>query len=160
MNSMTNDLRSKIKNSIKSGVDISDLIKDIDIKDEDFSYAVISSFDRNNQDISGCKLTGAKIQKANLMRTKARNVDFSYADLSNANCKYLDAVGSNFLRTNCTNTDLCGADLRGCNFCDVTITFSARYLYKTKVSDNILKLLDGVWTVVNDGTKSQFSEPR
>jgi len=160
MQKMTNELRSKIKNYIKSGIAIDELIKDIDIAGEDLSHAVINNFDRNYQNISGCRLIGAKIARANLIRTVARNVNFDYADLSNANCRYLDAVGSTFLRTNCMNTDFCGADLRSCNICDVTATLSARYFYKTKMSHNINDLFDSVWTRVSDNTTMQFTEPR
>lgn len=159
-NPMTNALRSQIMNYIKSGIDISDLIKDIDIRGEDLSNAVIKRFDKSNQDISNCNLSNTKISNANLMKTIARNVNFSYADMSNSNCKYLNAVGANFLRTNCKDTDLCLADLRSCNLCDITITISARYLYKTKFSSNIHSLLDKIWVIVNDNTTSQFSEPR
>lgn len=160
MRSLTHELRTKISNYIKSGIDISDLIKDYTIQNENLSYAIISNFDHSNQDISGCKLTGAKIAKANLMCATARNVNFDYADLSNANCRSLDALGSTFLRTNCKDTDFCHADLRSCNLCDITLTISARYLYKTKVSKNIMNLLDKVWLVVDDETKMQFTEPR
>ena len=159
MRQMTNELRSKIKNYIKSGIDISDLIQDVEIKNENLSYAVISKFDRSNQDISGCKLLAAKIPNANLMRTKAVKVCFDHADMSNANCRYLEACGSSFLRTNCMNVDFCGADLRSCNFCDMTITFSNRLLYKTKVSSNILNLLDAAW-VIDSSTTHQLSQSR
>lgn len=160
MQKMTNDLRSKIKNYIKSGIAIDELIKDIDIAGEDLSYAIIINFDRNNQNISNCKFTGVKMAKANLIRTIARNVNFDYADLSNANCRYLDALGSTFMRTNCMNTDFCGADLRSCNICDITATISARYFYKTKVSNNLFDLFDSVWTRVTDNTTMQFVESR
>lgn len=160
MQSMTSDLRSKIKNYIKSGIDISDLLKDVNIQNEDLSYAKISNFDRSNQDISGCKLTGAKIQNANLMCTIAKNVTFDHADLSGANCRKMNAVGANFMRANCKDTDFCLADMRGCNLCDITVTFSARYLYKTKVSGNIYELLGRIWIVSDDDTKMQFSEQR
>ena len=160
MQKMSNDLRRKIKNYIKSGIAIDELIKDVSIADEDLSYAIIKNFDRSNQDISNCKLTGAKLMKANLMNTIARNVSFSYADLSDSNCKKMIATGSSFMRTNCKDTDLCFADLRGCNLCDITVTFSARYLYKTRVSKNVHSLLDRIWTVVEDNTLLQFSEQR
>ena len=160
MQRMNNDLRSKIKNYIKSGIAIDELIKDFLIKDEDLSYAVINNLDRSNEDISNCKLTGAKIVKANLMCTFARNVDFSYADLSDSNCRKMNAYGANFMRANCRDVDFCHADLRGCNLCGITATFSARYLYKTKVSSNIHELLDRIWTIVSDSTLMQFSEQR
>lgn len=160
MQKMSNELRNKIKNYIKSGIAIDELIKDIDIAGENLSYAIINNFDRSNQNISGCKLTGVKMAKANLMLTVAKNVNFDYANLSNANCRYLDAVGSTFLRTNCMNTDFCGADLRSCNICDITVTLSARYFYKTKMSNNINDLFDRVWTRVSDNTTMQFTEPR
>ena len=160
MQSMTNDLRSKIKNYIKSGIAIDELIKDVLIQGENLSYGVINSFDRSNQDISNCNLSGAKIAGANLMCAIADNVNFSHCDLSDSNCRKMSAIGANFMRANCKDADLCFADLRGCNLCDITVTFSARYLYKTKVSGNVYELLGRIWVVSDDETKMQFSEQR
>ena len=160
MQNMTNDIRSKISNYKKSGIAIDDLIQGINIQGENLSGCIINKFDYSNQDISNCNLSNTKIINANLMYAIANNVNFSYADLSGSNCKKMSAVGANFMRANCKDTDFCLADLRGCNFCDVTWTFSARYLYKTKVSINLHELLDRIWSPINDGTISQFSEPR
>lgn len=160
MQKMNNELRSKIKNYVKSGIALDELVKDFDISNEDLSYGIFNNFDRSNQDISNCKLTGAKIPNANLMCSIAKNVDFSYCDLSSANCRKMNAFGANFMRSNCKDTDLCFADLRSCNLCDITVTISARYLYKTKLSSNVHELLDRVWVISDDATKMQFSEPR
>lgn len=160
MQKMSNDLRNKIKNYIKSKIDVSDLLKDVSISGEDLSYAIVNNFDKSNQDISNCRLTGARIAKANLMCAIAKNVDFSYADLSDSNCRKMVATNANFMRANCKDADLCFADLRGCNLCDITVTFSARYLYKTRLSNNIYGLLGRIWTVVDDSTSMQFSEQR
>ena len=160
MQKMTNEIRTKINNYKKSGIAIDELIKDVSISGENLSYTVINNLDRNNQDISNCNFIGSKILKANLMCANADNVNFSYADLSGANCKKMSAVGANFMRANCKDVDFCLADLRSCNFCDITLTFSARYWYKTKVSSNMHELLDRIWLPINDGTISQFVEPR
>jgi len=139
---MSHELKNKIINYIKSGVDISDLIKGIDLKNVDLANAVISQFDVHEQNISGCNLTNTKIINANLAHTIAHNVSFSYANLTNANCTYMDALGSNFVHAICINTNFSCADLRGIDFGGVTLTVSPRTLYHTKISGNILNVLD------------------
>ncbi len=160
MQLMNEEIRAKICNYIKSKIDISDIIKDYHIKNEDLSYAIIFDFNRSGQDISNCNLTGIKAPQCNLMNAIAKNAIFSYSDISSGNCRNLVAVGANFMRANCKDTDFCLADLRSCNLCDITITFSARYLYKTKVSKNVHDLLDRIWIPIDDNTTMQFSEQR
>lgn len=140
-------LQNKIQSYIKSGIDINELIKNQDIRNLDLSYALISDFNVSKQDISGCRLVCAKIQKAQMIHTIARNVQFNYADMTDANISYIDARDSNFLNANCTRTIHKYADLRGCNFCKATITLGPEYGYMAKVSGTLLSLLDRIWDV-------------
>jgi len=146
-------LLNKIQSYIKSGIDISDLIKNQDIRNLDLSYALISDFNVSKQDISGCRLICAKIQKAQMIKTTARNVQFNYADMTDADISYIDARDSNFLNTNCTRTIYKYADLRGCNFCKATITLGPEYGYKAKVNNTLMNLLDKIWEITPDADK-------
>lgn len=159
MQTMTNELRNKIRNYIKSGIDISDLIRDIDIRNEDLSHATILDFDKHGQDISNCKLTGAKIIKANLSHTLARNVVFNYADLSEGDCTYMDALNSAFVHATCIRTNFSNADLRNCDIGGITLTISPRYLYHTKISKNIITVFDHFWSRIEDNSTMKCTEP-
>jgi len=148
----TKELEDKIRNYIKTGKDISEIIKDVDLKGSDLSHAIISNFNVSGQDISGCRLVGAKIIKANMIKTIARNVQFNFADMSYANCQYMDARNSNFLSAICVNTDFRYADLRGINVCSMTWTFGPKCFFKTKASKNLIDLMDRILTITNDDT--------
>ncbi len=146
-------LQNKIQSYIKSGIDISELIRNKDIRNLDLSYAIISDFNISKQDISGCRLVCAKIQKAQMIRTIAHNVQFNYADMTDANISYIDARNSNFLNANCTRTIYKYADLRGCNFCKATITLGPEYGYMAKVDNTLLTLLDRIWDITKNANK-------
>lgn len=154
----SNELKEKIRQYTKSQKDISELIKDIDIRNLDLSHSVISNFNVSNQDISGCRLVAAKIQHATMIRTVARNVQFNFAVMSYANCSYLIATDCNFLNADCSFTNFRFADLRGSNICDATITLGPKYFFKTKISNNIFELLSRIWEVSQDETKMSFEE--
>ena len=158
MKQITNELENKIKQYIKAEKDISELIKDIDLRNADLSHAIINNFDVSNQDISGCRLVYAKIQKAKMIKTIAHNVQFNGADMSYSNCSSIDARNSNFLDANCMFTNFKYADLRGVNVCAMTWTFSPKYFFKTKVSSNITDLIARICDIVNDDTQLTFIE--
>ncbi len=140
-------LQNRVQSYIKSGIDISELIKNQDIRNLDLSYALISDFNVSKQDISGCRLICAKIQKAQMIKTVAHNVQFNYADMTDANISYIDARDSNFLNANCTRTIYKYADLRGCNFCKATISLGPDYGHKAKVDHSLMDLLDKIWEI-------------
>lgn len=155
---MNIELQNKIYQYVKSGKEVSELIKNQDLKNADLSHAVISNFNVSNQDISGCRLVAAKIQRAQMIKTIAHNVQFNYADMSFSNCSYIDARDSNFLNTNCAFTVFRFADVRNCNICDATITLGPKYFFKTKISSNIFDLLKRIWDVTSDETQMLFVE--
>jgi uncharacterized protein YjbI with pentapeptide repeats len=155
---MNAELQNKILQYTKSQKDISELIKDQDLHNADLSHAIISNFNVSNQDISNCRLVGAKIQHATLIHTIAHNVQFNYCDMSYSNCSYLDARDSNFLNANCAFVKFTYADLRGCNFCDVTMTLSPKWAYKAKFSKNMLDLLRRIWDITEDNTEAKLCE--
>jgi len=88
----TTRLRNKIKRYIKNGLDISDLIKDYDIRNENLAGSIIIKFDRPYQDISGCKLARAVIGKAGEI-TNLCGIKMDYC-----NCRYTVFLGSLWLR--------------------------------------------------------------
>lgn len=153
---MNTELQDKIHQYTKSQKDISELIQNVDLRNADLSHAVISNFNVSNQDISGCRLVAAKIQHASMIKTVAHNVQFNFADMSYANCSYIDARDSNFLNANCAFTVFRYGDVRNSNICDATITLSPKYFYKTKISGNIFDLMRRIWDISSDETKMLF----
>lgn len=155
---MNMELQNKIFQYTKSQKDISELISGQDLRNADLSHALISNFNVSNQDISGSKLVAAKIKHAVMIHTIAHNVQFNYADMSYSNCSYLDARDSNFLNANCAYVIFKYADLRGCNFCDVTMTLSPKWAYKAKFSKNMIDLLKRIWDITDDTTQAKLCE--
>lgn len=155
---MNIELQNKIYQYVKSGKDISELVKNQNLIDADLSHAIISNLNVSNQDISGCRLVAAKIQHAQMIKTVALNVQFNFADMSYANCSYIDARDSNFLNANCAFTVFRYGDVRNSNICDATITLGPKYFYKTKISGNILDLMRRIWDISFDETKMIFEE--
>jgi uncharacterized protein YjbI with pentapeptide repeats len=155
---MNIELRVKINQYIKSQKDISELIKGVDLRNEDLSHAMISNFNVSNQDISGCRLVGAKISHAQMIKTIAHNVQFNYCDMSYSNCSYIDARDGNFLNANCAYVIFKYADLRSCNFCNVTMTLSPKWAYKAKFSKNMIDLLKRIWDITDDDTEAKLCE--
>ena len=151
-------LEEKIHQYIKSGKDISDLIKNQDLRGINLSHALISDFNVSNQDISGCRLVGAKIQNSKMIHTIAHNVQFNYAEMQYSDLTYIDAQNSNFLNANCAFVRFAYADMRGCNFCDVTMTLSPKWAFKAKFSKNMIDLLKRIWDIVDDNTEAKFCE--
>ena len=106
---------------IKNRLDISDLIKERDIRGFDLSRAVIKDFTRIHEDLSNCCFADAKIGEENritnlmgcnltncnfkgvdligqvwLRRVKAINTNFSYSNFANVYCEHADFTGANF----------------------------------------------------------------
>jgi uncharacterized protein YjbI with pentapeptide repeats len=121
MRSMTNELRERIQINIKNKIDIADLIKEVIIKGEDLSHAIISKLNIVDGDISGtnfsntilgndtdiftiirtnmenCNFNGAKfIGKAWIRSCNAKNCNFKNADLALVDYEYTNAIGSTF----------------------------------------------------------------
>lgn len=118
---ITNELRSKIQTYIKNKLDISDLIKDVDIKGENLSFAIIKNLNRTDCDlsntnfshcilgdektifsiircnISGCNFDGTIfVGKAWMRSCNATNCNFRNSDVSKVSYEHTDFMGSTF----------------------------------------------------------------
>ena len=149
---MTNVLRDKIKMYIKNGVDISPLIKDIDIKGEDLSRAIIKDINRPDDNISGCNFHQAVIGEegkiTNLSRIDGRNCNFHRAKfLGTIWARYADLRNCNFQEVHATNMDYRFADLRNCNFCEAMFCIGSSKGIGAKFDEGFLKDLGESWGV-------------
>ena len=89
---MTSDLRRKIKMAIKNRLDISELIKNVEIKGEDLSYAIIKDFTRVKCNISRAKFCNTIIGQ----KSKITNI----SDNIMKECNFGDTtfIGTVFMR--------------------------------------------------------------
>ncbi len=65
------------------------------------------------KDLSGARITNAKLRQANLFGSKLTGADLAYTDLVKANLSYADLNGANLKGTNLTGADLAYANLSG-----------------------------------------------
>ena len=150
--SMDNKLRAKILKYIKNGMDISDLIKDVDIAGEDFSRAIIKEFYRPGDDISNCNFTNAVIGEAgktiNISRAKAVGCNFKGATFPGlVMARRTDLRNCNFTSTNIPNSDYKFADLRGSDFCNTIFCIGTKRSYGAKFDKKFFKDLAKFWGV-------------
>lgn len=148
---MTHEVRNKIALRIKSQLDISDLIKDYNIKGLDLTGAIINFLDREDQDISNTlfiraiigtedsitTLSGCNLNGCNFMNARFNGKVFlRYCDLRNANFSgaWLPTVDYRY------------SDLRNINLCEAVLKVGSRNGYKAKFEwsqfDKLAKYLE------------------
>ena len=131
MRPMTNAIRNKISVYRKNKIDISELIKDVEIRGENLSYAIIKDFYRVKTDISNCNFSNAIIGEENkvtmMSNTNMKNCVFkSTKFLGKIIMRRCDARGSNFTETFMPNIAYEYSDFRGCNFCSCIFRIGSR----------------------------------
>jgi uncharacterized protein YjbI with pentapeptide repeats len=100
-------------------------------------------------DFSGCVLNhstfmGLDLKKIKISRCIARDVDFSDANLTQADCTQTDFSGSRFLHTNLSEADFSGAS-------NYSIAANLNTLKKTKFSlPEAMSLLHGLDIILTD----------
>lgn len=146
MRVMDHKLRKKVKEYIKSGMDISDLIQGVMIKGEDLSGAKISKFNRISDDLTGTSLKNAIIGKegetTNLSGSKLINVCFKGTRFNGkVIMRKCDCRGSNFCETWIPYVEYQYSDFTGCTFCDITWQMGSRGAIGAKFDLNFFKEL-------------------
>jgi len=134
----------KIKISIKNNIDISELIKNKDIKNLDLSYAIIKDFNRINDDISGVNLSyaviGEKGKITNLSGTVMRHCNFRGAKfLGKVFMRRVDAKYSKFRDCYMPYAEIQYSDFRNCDVCGWILPFHSLKMLKTKWSKESFK---------------------
>lgn len=149
---MTHEIRTKIKRYIKNRIDISDIIKDIDIKGEDLSYAIIETFNRVSDNLSGTRFSHASIGKegriTNLSGTKMINCRFD--DTIFRGMVYMrrcDCHDSDFSGAVLTNVEYQYSNFENCKFCETCIRIGTKYSAHSKFSANLFQDLGKMWNL-------------
>ena len=152
MKEMTHALREKIKIYIKNGRDISELIKDVSLRGEDLSYAIIKDFKRIKDNMSGARFTKAQIGEEGKNTTICNNkMKGSFWD----DCQFKGHIF--FRRNDCENSDFCGAlmhnveyqftNFRGCKFCETAIRIGMSYSEGARFSADLFRDLAKMWNL-------------
>ena len=149
---MTHEVRIKITQYIKNGIDISPLIKDRDIKGEDLSRAIIKVFDRPDDDIAGtdfCQaVIGTEGKITNLNRVIAHNCNFNRAKfIGKIWARHSDWRGSNCKEVNVIDMDYKFADFRNCDMCNAVFCIGSNKGIGAKFDDKFFKDLGENWGV-------------
>lgn len=152
MKPMSNELRKKIKNYIKNGIDIADLIGGIKITGEDLSGAIISRFVRNKDNLARCNFSRCKIgtkgkvsiiTNCNLQEAKFTDTIF----IGKTFLRRCDARNSDFSGADCSNVEYQFTDFRGAKFCEVLLRLGSSYGLGAKFSQDLFKDLTDGWNI-------------
>lgn len=143
---MTHQLRKKIQQYIKSGVDISDLIEGINLANENLANARIKSFNRISEDLTGLNLQHATIgapgETTNLSGSILRNVKFKGTRFEGKIImRRCDCRGANFCEAWIPYVEYQYSDFTGCSFCDITWQMGSRGALGAKFDLNFFKEL-------------------
>ena len=138
---------------IKNGADISPLIADYSVKGENLSNAIIKTFDRPDEDISGLILTGATIGEegkvTNLNRTIAKGCNFRQTTWKgDVWARRADFSGTSFHSAFLPYMDYRNADMRHCDFCGAVYQFATERGLGVKYSDEFFEELGRFWNVI------------
>ena len=149
---ISNEIRNKIRQYSKNQIDISPLIQNINIRGEDLSRTIIKSFNRPDDDISGCNfyqtIIGEEGKITNLNRITAKNCNFHRAKfLGTVWVRNADFRDCNFREADLVAFDYKFANFQGCDCCDVIIRIGSDKGTGAKFDSNFLKDLAGSWGV-------------
>ena len=152
MKPMTHAIRDKIKMYIKNGLDISDLIKDVDIKGENLSRAKIKDFNRRNENMSGTNFSfvsiGEEGRVTNLSNNKFLNCNFEGAKfLGKVYLRRCDCSNSYFAESSFYNVEYQHSKFLNCNFCEAIIRLGSDYGYGAKFDKNLFLDLGRHWNI-------------
>lgn len=160
MKPITESIKLKIASAKKNGLDISDLIKDINIRGLDLSYAKIKDFSRPNDNISRCNLAYAKIGQegkiTNLCGANLTNCNFYKTTFIGVTWfRRTIAVNCNFTGCDLSKLDYAYCDFRKSTFCHSIIKIGSWEGIKAKFSKGFFDELLRFWEVEDMPEKSE-----
>ena len=150
---MTSVLREEIKMHIKNKVDISDLIKEVNLKNEDLSFAIIEKIRIIDQNISNCNFTGVRFGKEVVssvdvvfLRSNLQYCNFTGAIfLSKAWIRSCDVKYANFRNADVSSVGYEFSNFTGCSFCGAKIRIGTRDSAGSTFDVNLLGDLTKSW---------------
>ena len=150
---ITKEFRIKIQKYIKARMDISEIIKGYDIKGMNLERAIISEFNRPDEDLSGTNFANAIIgkdgRKCNCSRTNFSNCNFKNARVIGIFWfRYCNLQNCNFTNCHMPHVQYPFADLRGSDFCGGCFpigTIATKSGIGATFSDNIFSEIANGW---------------
>ena len=153
MKPMIESQRKRIRIYIKNNLDISELIKDYSIKNENLSGAIISKFNRSKDNMSGVNLSNCiiggegvvnNISGANLKASRWNNTEVKgILFMRKCNCRDVD-----FSKAVLTNLEYQNTDFSGAKFCGACIRIGTDGGWGAKFSADFFKDLAKGWNVI------------
>lgn len=144
MKQLTYHQKERIEMFIKNGIDVSDLIKDYDIRGLNLANAIIKDFNRIKADMSRTNFMNAKLGEEGKLtvwsRCICKETNFVGTQfLGIYHIRHCDCRGSNFQNANMANCEYQYSDFRNANFCTTIIRLSSDYFYKAIVDENLFR---------------------
>jgi uncharacterized protein YjbI with pentapeptide repeats len=150
---INNLVKEKISKYIKEGIDISDIIKDYEIKDLDLSGAIIKNITRIQQDLSNMRfircIFGEEGKILNFSGSNFNGSNFSGAKfLCKVWFRSCDLRNVNFSYAYIPNVDFQYSDLRNINLCSTVIRFGGTEGLGCTFSKKTFEQLGKYWNLV------------
>jgi uncharacterized protein YjbI with pentapeptide repeats len=152
MKTLTESIRTQIKLHIKNGLDIAPLIEGFSIKNEDLTGAIITTFNRADEDMSGVNLTKCiiglpskinNISGAKLMRSKWCDAIVQGTFFA----RRIDARNADFSGAVLTNMEFQHANFNGARFCEACIRIGSDYSWGAQFDNNFFADLTQGWSI-------------
>ena len=153
MKAFTNAIQEQIIEYKKSRLDISDLIKNVDISGQDLSNTIISRLDISDQDIKETNFANA------ILGTKDTIINVNRSTLDGSCLAGITCTGNvwarrtsfkncNFKRAFVPYIDFRYADFRGASFCETIFTIGTEKAVGAIFDKDFFRDLAGKWGIV------------
>ena len=152
MESLNNEIKLKINQYRKNGLDISELINNKTLKGADLHDCIIRNFNPTEKDLRGINLSGCLIGGEGII-TQICDKDFRGSEFIKTKftgrtfARRSDFRGSNFQNAELPYFEYQKADLRECNFCEILIRLGVAYGLGAKIDKNIFQDLGKNWGI-------------
>ncbi len=148
----SNEIKQKIQSYIKNKLDISNLIQDIDIRGLDLSGSIICTFNRPDDDYSGCNLSesviGTEDKITNISNSKMLNCNFRNTIFKGTIwMRHCDARNSDFRGAYMVNLDYRFTNFEGCNLCSAVMRIGTKEGLGAILDENFMRDLSKYWQV-------------
>jgi uncharacterized protein YjbI with pentapeptide repeats len=131
---MTTVLKDKINTYIKNKIDISELVKDVDLRNVNLNRAIIKKLQRKDIDISGCSFAYCELGDVNsednavsFISCKMHGCSFEGAKfLNKARIRSCDAQKCNFKNCDVSKVSYANSNFMDSKFCGAIIKIESK----------------------------------
>ena len=146
------DVKAKIALYNKKQLDVSELIKNYSLENEDLSNCTIENMNIPDENISNANFCGARIGSldkiTNWNRVKAIGCNFRHTKfIGTVWARHADFRTSSFNRASAPNVDYRFADFRGCDFCYTIFSVGTDKSLGSKFDEKFFKDMAEQWNI-------------